>query len=122
MKKVLKGYYKLLEITKKQHEYIKDEDMEKLAETIEERAKLIAQLDNFDLNELITEAKEPPKAESEFEKILTKLLKLEEKNEDLLQKKKQYNIEGLGKIKLGRKRDAEYGIKPGKARVIDSKG
>ena len=122
MKKVLQGYYKLYEITERQHDHIVEEDINKLAETNDERAKLIAELDGFDLNDLIAKADDPATAEAEFTKILNKLVKLEEKNETLLAEKQKDNIEGLGKIKQGRKREAEYGIKQGKARVIDSKG
>ena len=122
VKKILQGYYKLYEITERQHDHIKEEDMDKLAETIEERAKLIAELDSFDLNDLIAKADDPATAESEFTKILNKLVAIEEKNDKLLAEKHQENLEGLGKIKQSKKREAEYGIKQEKARVIDSKG
>lgn len=121
MKKVLKGYYKLYEITERMYDYIKEEELDKLAETIDERANLIAELDKIELNDLIVQSTKPEEVESEFVKILDELVKLEAKNEALLEDKYQESIEGLGKIKQGRKLDSEYMIKQEKARVIDSK-
>ena len=82
-------YKKLYELTKKQNEYIAENDYDQLLKILSQKKKIIEEVDKLDPEDYIKEQKNSKQALAKLQKLMTEIKELEEENEKDIKENKE---------------------------------
>ncbi len=123
----LKLYYKLYDLSRQQNEAIKDEDVDKVLNLLEEKSAILEKLDGVDLKEEIRNHRNPEETLKEMQNLMEKLAELEDENVKLMEKNLKSLTKEIKSLSDGRRKVAGYSKaqanqNPSEGKVIDEKG
>ena len=82
-------YEELYELTKKQNEYIADNDYDQLLQILSQKQKIIEKVDKVDPEDYIKNQQNSKRALTQLQELMSKIKEMEDKNEKDIKKNKE---------------------------------